>query len=180
MNKLVIISGALLLSACSSVPRPPVPDGSNRHAVNSPKTAEVIALRAQLAESEERLRVVAAKMVLPAPVSPSQTFTVYFPYNSTQFRLNDYDKDELRPLLMDARRIEVRGRTDGQRPSAADERIALNRALAAQRFLVEQGVSPAIISINYVSSGDYVADNSTSAGKARNRRVDIVVFNKQR
>lgn len=183
MRNLVIISSVLLLSACSSVPRPPVVDGSNRHAVNTPETAEVIALRAQLAQSEEKLRleqarpVVAAARVLPAATSPSRTFTVHFPYNGTQFRMNSHDRAELLPLLTNARRIEVRGRTDGKRPSVADERVALNRALSAQRFLIGQGVSPAIISVNYVSAGDYVSDNGLSAGQARNRRVDIVVFN---
>ena len=65
----------------------------------------------------------------------------------------------------------------GQRPHVGDEKIALNRALAAQRFLIGQGVSPAIISVNYVSAGDYVADNFSAVGRSLNRRVDIEVFN---
>jgi len=84
----------------------------------------------------------------------------------------------LLPLLKDAKRIEVRGRTDNQSPGAPDEQVALNRALAAKRFLVAQGVSPLIVSINYLSAGDYVADNCTEAGKSHNRRVEIEVFNK--
>lgn len=183
MRKLVILSGALLLGACSSPPKPPVVDGTERHGVNTQETAEVIALRAKLAQAAEQLRVEqsrpvvspAAAVVTLAP--PSRAFSAYFPYNSTRFQLASDEARQLIPLLGKARRIEIRGRTDGQRATAADEKIALNRALAAQRFLIGQGVSPAIISVNYVSAGDYVADNFAAAGRARNRRVDIEVFN---
>lgn len=184
MRKLVMVSTVLLLSACSTAPKPPVVDGSKRHAVNTPETAEVVALRAQLAQSEEQLRVeqsrpvVSPKALQPAVVPGPKTFTVLFPYNNTQFRMNEMDKAELRSALFKARRIEVRGRTDGQRPNVGDERVALNRALAAQRFLIGEGVPPALISVNYVSAGDYIADNATSIGQARNRRVEIVIFNR--
>lgn len=187
MRKLVIFSSVILLSACSSPPRPPVVDGSSRHAVNTPETAEVIGLRAQLAQSQEKLRQEQARPVAsPAAVLPTvvstptvpRTFSVHFPFNGTKFYLSADDSAQLLPLLGNARRVELRGRTDGQRPNAADEKVALNRALAAQRFLIGQGVSPAIISVNYVSAGDYVADNFSAVGRSQNRRVDIVVFNK--
>lgn len=184
MRKLVVLSSILALAACSSPPKPPVVDGSNRQAVNTPETAETIALRAKLAQAEEKLRVEQARPVIsPAVLQPappparSRTFSVHFPYNGTNFYLSADDSAQLLPLLAKARRIEVRGRTDGQRPSTADEKVALNRALAAQRFLIGQGVSPAIISVNYVSAGDYVADNFSAAGRSLNRRVDIEVFN---
>lgn len=185
MRKLVVLSSVLLLGACSSPPRPPVVDGSARQVVNSPESAEVIGLRAQLAQSQEKLRleqarpVVSPVVVQPAPPpARTHTFSVHFPYNGTKFHMRADDAAQLLPLLGNARRVELRGRTDGQHPSAADEKIALNRALAAQRFLIGQGVSPAIISVNYVSAGDYVADNFSAVGRSQNRRVDIVVFNK--
>ena len=155
MRKLVIISSILTLTACLSPPKPPVVDGSNRQAINTPKIAKTI-----------------------AQTTHSRTFSVYFPSNSNHFHLNINDSIEMRPLLAKAHRIEVRGRTDGQYPSIADEKIALNRAIAAQQFLVKQGVSPAIISINYISAGDYSADNFSSIGRSLNRRVDIEIFNK--
>lgn len=184
MRKLVVLSSVVLLGACASPPTPPVVDGSHRTAVNTPESAEVIALRVQLAQSQEKLRLEQARPVVspvtlqPVPPPISRTFSVHFPYNGTDFHLSADDSAQLLPLLANARRVEVRGRTDGQRPHAGDEKIALNRALAAQRFLIGQGVSPASISVNYVSAGDYVADNFSAIGRSQNRRVDIVVFNK--
>ena len=185
MRKLVVLSSILLLGACTSAPRPPVVDGSNRHAVNSIESVEIIALRSQLAQSQEKLRLEQSRPVIDPvalqPIKPparSQTFSIYFPFKGTNFRLSADDSAQLLPLLSNARRVEVRGRTDGKRPNAGDAKIALNRALAAQRFLIGQGVSPAIISVNYVSAGDYVADNFSAVGRSQNRRVDIEVFNK--
>ena len=170
------------LTSCSSAPKPPVVDGTDRQAINTPQTAEMIALRKQLSETEARLKDEQSRPVIDLqaiPSSPeSQTFSFYFPTSGTRFRLSREEEARLLPILARARRVEVRGRTDGERPSATDEKIALNRALDAQRYLIGQGVSPHIISVNYVSAGDYVANNVSMVGKATNRRVDIEVFNR--
>jgi outer membrane protein OmpA-like peptidoglycan-associated protein len=181
MRKLVILASIVLLGACSSPPKPSVVGWTDRHPINSSETSKAIASVAQAAQAEEKQRVESRSVTLetkPAILPHrSDLFSAYFPYNSAQFKLTSREARRLIPALANARRIEIRGRTDGKRPSRADERIALSRALAAQRFLIGQGVSPAIISVNYVSAGDYVADNFAAAGRARNRRVDIEVFN---
>jgi len=186
MRKIAVISSAALMAACSSLPVPPVVDGSDRHPVNSRETAELLALRAQLAQTQELLQlreqnttspVALNPTPMPAPVSliTSQTVSVLFPFNGTKFNPTISQTETLHPLLANAKRIVVRGRTDGQHASAADEQVALNRALSAQRYLVNQGVSPLIISVNYLSAGDYVADNNSVADRAQNRRVEIEV-----
>lgn len=184
MQKIAVISSAALLAACSSLPVPPVVDGSDRQPVNNRETAELLALRAQLAHTQELLQLreqdLAAPVMLttptPAPaLRTSQTVSVLFPFNGTKFNPTISQTETLLPLLGNAKRIVVRGRTDGQHASAADEQVALNRALSAQRYLVSEGVSPLIISVNYLSAGDYVADNKSPAGRAQNRRVEIEV-----
>ena len=79
-------------------------------------------------------------------------------------------------MLTKAHQIKIRGRTDNQNPTIVDEEIALNRALAVQRYLIGYGILPNIISINYLSAGDYVANNSLAIGKQQNRRVDVEIF----
>jgi outer membrane protein OmpA-like peptidoglycan-associated protein len=49
----------------------------------------------------------------------------------------------------------------------------LNRAVGARAYLISHGVSASKIRTWYRSAGDFVADNSTEAGKAINRRVEI-------
>lgn len=181
MRNLAIIALAVSLAACSSPPKPPTVDGSKRSGINDTETASVLSMKADLAAMQQRVTDLEARPTVkpspPAPVLPlSQTVSVNFPFNSADFKPSQAQKAALLPLLAKAKRVEIRGRTDGQNPSNADEKIALNRALAAQRFLIDQGVSPSIISINYVSAGDYVANNFSEIGRSLNRRVDIVMF----
>ena len=186
MQKLAVISSAVLMAACSSLPVPPVVDGSDRHPVNNRETAELLALRAQLAQTQELLQMREQSATAPVVLTPtpalasmplltSQTVSVLFPFNGTKFNPTMNQTETLLPLLTNAKRIVVRGRTDGQHASATDEQVALNRALSAQRYLVNHGVSPLIISVNYLSAGDYVADNNSATGRAQNRRVEIEV-----
>jgi outer membrane protein OmpA-like peptidoglycan-associated protein len=185
----ILLSLVFLLAACAP-PKPQTVNGSNKQPINTPETAETIALRAKLAQTEAKLREEQARPVVeippvvvqpvppPAPPAPPapQMVRYHFPVNGTKIEISPDESEHLLELLKTARRIEVRGRTDGQHPSAADEKIALERALAAKRYLVGQGVSPAIISLNYLSAGDFIADNFSNDGKSENRRVDIEIY----
>jgi len=183
MNKFwMLFSSVFFLAACSSPPKPPTVNGSQRQPINDATTAEMLALRAELAAAQEKLGMQAVPSVSPVvpPPPTSHTVSVYFPYNDTKFQPTQEQTENLRVLLKNnVQRIWVRGRTDGNSPSAADERIALERAVAAKIWLIEQGVSPLKISVNYVSAGDYVADNLSDTGRERNRRVDIEIFSHQ-
>ena len=113
--------------------------------------------------------------------------SVEFRDSAVVFRVNhEFAKTDFRPtpqledaLLKAARvgsRIEVRGRTDSPVPTSADYAIARQRALRAQRFLVANGVDPKRIHVSFMAAGDFVADNSTAEGRARNRRVEIAAY----
>lgn len=119
----------------------------------------------------------AAAVVCPAlPVAAtaaSRTFTVYFPYGNTTFKVGEPMAAEMLPLARGATVIRLRGRTDGQRYSVGDERVAMNRAIAARNYFVSRGIAADRIEMQYVSAADYAADNSTQAGRDLNRRVEI-------
>jgi len=73
----------------------------------------------------------------------------------------------------DAALITIRGRTSSPRSNAKGEAVALARALAARSYLVARGVSPLKISINFASAADFIADNLTAEGRAKNQRTEV-------
>lgn len=79
--------------------------------------------------------------------------SVSFPDSSATFQ----PTPEALELLADARNaaiIYISGRTSTLRPSAADEALALRRALSARSYLVARGVSPLKIGVyDHFSNG---------------------------
>ena len=73
--------------------------------------------------------------------------------------------------------LEIEGHTDNIGPKALNEKIGLERAQAAQRYLYEQYQIP-LHKMSVISYGKEkpVAPNKTKAGRAQNRRVVIKVL----
>ena len=71
--------------------------------------------------------------------------------------------------------LQVEGYTDNIGSDEYNQKLSEERADAVRDYLVTQGVpQPAISAAGYGKS-DPVADNSTSSGRAENRRVELVV-----
>jgi len=51
----------------------------------------------------------------------------------------------------------------------------LRRAISVRDYLIGLGVSAANINVNGFGSWQPIADNATTDGRARNRRVEIVI-----
>jgi outer membrane protein OmpA-like peptidoglycan-associated protein len=73
-------------------------------------------------------------------------------------------------------RIEIRGRTDADRPNPADQALAQRRAQAIKRYLSQHGIDAARLATSALASGGHIADNSDAEGRASNRRVEIEVM----
>ncbi len=96
-----------------------------------------------------------------------------------------YDiKPNLRPILdrfattlnqNPVTRITIVGHTDSTGSDAVNNPLSVNRAAATRDYLVSRGVATSRISIDGRGSREPVADNSTTAGRAMNRRVEIFV-----
>lgn len=167
----VIAVFGLTLAACSGPPSPPTVGGDNREPVNNP---EVMALQAEITRLNGELRDAVQAQIPPSPAS--WTVNVTFPYAGTAFRPTKAQRDLIADYVVQAKRIEVRGRTDGRSPTHTDEQIALGRAMAAKSYLTTvHGVPPHLVSVNYVSASDYAVDNSGSI-RTLNRRVEIEFF----
>jgi outer membrane protein OmpA-like peptidoglycan-associated protein len=72
-----------------------------------------------------------------------------------------------------AHEIQIRGGTDNSGPAAVNDVLARERALSMRRLLIEGGIAADKLHMNS-SQGEYIATNSTVAGRAQNRRVDVL------
>ena len=180
MNKAALSIVLTLLSACTTAPKPPVVDGSDRQPINTGQAIKRNESRIKPAPRQVRRY---AQTAYPpetvkdsgAPIQPNapQTVKVQFPFKATRFKPSPGQAEEIHELMLKSSQVIVRGRTDGKRYTASDENIALNRALSAKRYLVRNGASPLMIFINYYSGGDYIADNNSPEGRHQNRRVEL-------
>ena len=170
MYKLLILSCiASVLIGCSTPPKPPTVDGTERHAINSESVSQSLS---KIANQPKAVK----KNIIFEP--ESRTVSIHFPFNGTKFKPTNQEINQLLNYLKNVSRVSVRGRTDNKEQNEVDEKIALKRALAAKRYLIDRGIPSIIISVNYVSAGDYVADNYSKHGRPKNRRVDIEIFRK--
>jgi outer membrane protein OmpA-like peptidoglycan-associated protein len=71
--------------------------------------------------------------------------------------------------------LEVEGHTDSIGSEAYNQELSEKRAAAVQQYLVQQGIPENSIVARGFGKLQPVADNSTSAGRQQNRRVELVV-----
>jgi outer membrane protein OmpA-like peptidoglycan-associated protein len=69
----------------------------------------------------------------------------------------------------------IEGHTDNVGSDMTNSELSLRRALSVRDYLTSLGVSAARIEVDGFGSARPVADNTTSDGRARNRRVEIVI-----
>ena len=75
--------------------------------------------------------------------------------------------------------VRIIGHTDSTGTDAINDPLSIQRAAATRDYLVSRGVSPTAFKIDGRGSREPVADNSTPAGRAQNRRVEIYVGERQ-
>jgi len=72
--------------------------------------------------------------------------------------------------------LEIQGHTDATGPDEYNLQLGLERAEAVRRFLHTQDIALARIATISYGSAMPLADNTTSGGRATNRRVEIAVL----
>ncbi len=187
----------LLVSSCSSPPKPPTVDESRRRPVNTAMAVELQACRSDLentrilatqsvrsadASSHAVARMVQQQQLLVRSIEANSAaqrnllVPVLFAFGSSQVVVSETEAarivDEARasPLVM------LRGRTDGAAESPAESAIARQRAAAVEAWLVHAGVDRTRIRTTWQPVGDHAADNTTTGGRTLNRRVEIEIY----
>jgi outer membrane protein OmpA-like peptidoglycan-associated protein len=193
-----LIPWLLVLASCSSPPKPPPVDESQKRPVNSQMAVELQVCKndlqntrllatesgrvaettaATLANLAARQQILAAMQGAPGQQPKANSvFTVRFDFGSTRLVI---PADVAATLVEDAKAsplVMLRGRTDGTSDAPAESRIARDRAAAVRDYLVAAGVDPARIRATYQPAGDHVADNVSAGGRGLNRRVEIELY----
>ena len=72
-------------------------------------------------------------------------------------------------------RFKIEGHTDNTGSDATNRALSLQRAITVRDYLIAQGVEAATVDVEGLGPDRPVDDNATAAGRARNRRVEIVL-----
>jgi len=73
----------------------------------------------------------------------------------------------------------VEGHTDPTGNPAKNEALSLARAISVRDYLIAQGVAASKIDVAGLGPANPIADNETAEGRARNRRVEIVMWGEE-
>ena len=71
--------------------------------------------------------------------------------------------------------FKIEGHTDSTGSAETNRNLSRQRAVTVRDYLIGQGVNAASISVEGLGPDQPVADNETSEGRARNRRVEIIL-----
>jgi outer membrane protein OmpA-like peptidoglycan-associated protein len=72
-------------------------------------------------------------------------------------------------------RLRIEGHTDNVGTDDANSELSLRRAIRVRDYLVRLGVASGSVDVDGFGESRPIADNDTEAGRARNRRVEIVI-----
>lgn len=183
-----------LLGACSSPPKPPTVDESQKRPANAQMAVELQVCKNELQntriETNESSRLaetitatlahMAARQQLMASIQEkaqaNRVRIVHFGFNSTRVSIPTEEASTLVAEAKTAPLVVLRGRTDGTSDLSAESRIAQARANAVRDYLVAAGVDATRIRTTHQPIGDHLTDNNSQRGRSINRRVEIEVY----
>jgi len=165
--------------ACDGALKPPPPPPPPAPPPPPPPPAAPVVPQAPM----DAPPVVAPRVVPPPPPAPVSEKVSY-----QADALFDFDRSVLKPDaqakltdLVDKTKgislevIIATGHTDAVGGTDYNQRLAVARANAVKKFLTDKGIEPSRVYTEGKGEGSPVADNSTSEGRSKNRRVEVEV-----
>jgi outer membrane protein OmpA-like peptidoglycan-associated protein len=151
---------------------------AGERASEAKKTADEAAAAARDAESR-----LAGRIANRNQYSTVESQTLRFDSGKSELKDESINalREIARALKQDANAVvELRGHTDGTGSNELNLRLSRERVDAVIRYLVhKEGVELRRIYAVGLGKADPAADNGTREGRARNRRVDVVVLSTQ-
>ncbi|HEX8516013.1 MAG TPA: OmpA family protein [Bacteroidia bacterium] len=112
-------------------------------------------------------------------ITPPKTYTldnVFFDTGKSVLKPESFKElDELFDYMQGKRslRVEIAGHTDNAGNVAANQKLSEDRAKSVKAYLVKKGIEPARIIAKGYGDTQPVGENTTEAGKAKNRRTEV-------
>jgi OOP family OmpA-OmpF porin len=146
--------------------------------LSTPECDPALAARRQ-AEPTTELAAVEQPAPQPTLIRLSDKRNVMFEFDSatlTPASTAELDRvfGRLREF-QDIEAIDIVGHTDSTGPEHYNLTLSEQRAASVSRFLESRGVPASLLSVHGEGEAHPVAENTTREGRARNRRVDIMV-----
>jgi len=147
-------------------------------------TLRVATLKQEIATLEERVRFLSEELeeahrtgrgstLYMRDIAGSPRIAIKFDDNSAAVRIDETLLGAVGNTVRAANRIYLHGHTDAYVASDAGTQLAILRAVEVRALLISLNVEPQRMRMFYRGAGNFVANNSTTEGKALNRRVEI-------
>lgn len=191
IQRFALLAMVLAVAACSSPPKAPTVDDSNKRPVNVSQVLDLQICRSELSAAKVVLTetlaahqqaafaqaALAPASTAPAASEPNQVFIINFALGSAEFSLTAEQQRKLIEQARSAKFIVIRGRTDAQADSLAETRLAQRRTEAAYKYLVRSvRLPPDGIRLSWQGAGDRAAAGDGAAQRQANRRVEIELY----
>ncbi len=125
--------------------------------------------------------VAAAPAPAPKVMTKSVSLSAGALFDVNSDVIKDAGKAELRALaehinrLADVQSVDIVGYTDSSGSADYNQKLSLRRATAVKNYLMDNGVSPRVMTTLGLGEEKPVASNATREGRAKNRRVEITI-----
>jgi len=201
----VLVSVCLAISACSTPPKPPTVDDSQKRPVNVSEAVNLQMCRSELSAAKVVLAEVTgasqptllqaaspalgaasgAGVTTPESVAkpaaaiavPNHVFVVRFATGSADFNLGAAQQAKLLEQAKAARFIVIRGRTDAATESLDETHLAQRRSQAAYNFLIRVvRLRRESVRISWQGAGDQADSGAGPLQRQANRRVEIEMY----